>query len=135
MVVALAIPLSTTPATVRGRAGPDFPGNLDISDGPAALLPDGNVLMMAGPGIFGNGAVFFEWDGTNLNQVPGTPNSPSDPSYVGNMLVLPTGQVMLTDFSSDVEIYTSTGSPNPNWAPSAVLSLSSPIIAVEAPLP
>ena len=108
--------------------GPDFPGNLDISDGPAALLPDGNVLMMAGPSIFGNGAVFFEWDGTNLNQVAGTPNSPGDPSYVGNMLVLPTGQVMLTDFSSDVEIYTSTGSPNPNWAPSAILSISSPII-------
>ncbi len=109
--------------------GPDFPNNLDIADGPAALLPDGNVLMMAGPGIFGNGAVFFEWDGTNLNQVPGTPNAPGEPSYVGNMLVLPTGQVMLTDFSSDVEIYTPTGTANPNWAPSAVLSISSPIIS------
>jgi hypothetical protein len=97
-------------------AGPDFHGNLDIADGPAALLPDGNVLMMAGPGIFGHGAVFFEWDGTNLNQVAGTPNSPSEPSYVGNMLVLPTGQIMLTDTSSDVEIYTSAGSPNPNWS-------------------
>jgi hypothetical protein len=48
--------------------------------------------------------------------------------YVGNVLVLPTRQVMLTDTSSDVEIYTSTGSPNPNWEPSAVLSLSSPIV-------
>jgi hypothetical protein len=110
-------------------AGPDFPGNLGIADGPAALLPDGNVLMMAGPGIFGNGSVFFEWDGNNLNQVSGTLNAPSEPSYVGNMLVLPTGQVMLTDFSNDVEIYTSDGSPNPNWEPSAVLSLSSPIIS------
>ena len=110
-------------------AGPDFPGNLGISDGPAALLPDGNVLMMTSPLIFENGAVFFEWDGTNLNQVAGIPNSASDTSYVGNMLVLPTGQVMLTDFSNDVEIYTSTGTPNPNWAPSAVLSISSPILA------
>ena len=109
--------------------GPDFPNNLDIADGPAALLPDGNVLMMTSPGIFQNGSVFFEWDGTGLNQVAGPPNAPSDTSYVGNMLVLPTGQVMLTDFSSDVEIYTSTGTANPSWAPSAVLSLSSPIIS------
>ncbi|MGO9517997.1 MAG: hypothetical protein ACLPND_13205 [Candidatus Korobacteraceae bacterium] len=102
-------------------AGPDFPGNLDIADGPAALLPDGNVLMMTGPGIFGPGAVFFEWDGSKLNQVPGVPNSPSDPSFVGHMLVLPTGQVLFTDFSNDVEIYTSPGSPYPGLAPSALL--------------
>ncbi|HEY5174832.1 MAG TPA: hypothetical protein VII95_04620 [Terriglobales bacterium] len=85
--------------------------------------------MMTSPGIFQNGSVFFEWDGTGLNQVAGPPNAPSDTSYVGNMLVLPTGQVMLTDFSSDVEIYTSTGTANPSWAPSAILSLSSPIIS------
>jgi hypothetical protein len=34
------------------------------------------------------------------------------------MLVLPTGQILLTDFSNDVEIYTSTGTYNPAWAPS-----------------
>jgi Kelch motif len=110
-------------------AGPDFPDDLDIADGPAALLPDGNVLMMTSPGIFNTGAVFFEWDGTNLNQVAGPPNAPSDSSYYGNMLVLPTGQVMFTDFSQDVEIYTPTGSANPSWEPSVVLSLSSPIIS------
>jgi hypothetical protein len=33
------------------------------------------------------------------------------------MLVLPTGQVLFTDGTSDVEIYTSTGSPDPAWAP------------------
>ena len=33
-------------------AGPDFPNGLDIADGPAALLPDGNVLMMTSPGIY-----------------------------------------------------------------------------------
>ena len=44
-------------------AGPDFPGNLDIADGPAALLPNGSVLMMTSPGTFNTGAEFFEWDG------------------------------------------------------------------------
>ena len=33
------------------------------------------------------------------------------------MLVLPTGQVLFTDGTSDVEIYTSTGSADPSWAP------------------
>jgi hypothetical protein len=33
------------------------------------------------------------------------------------MLVLPTGQILLTDGSRDVELYNSVGSPNPAWAP------------------
>ena len=67
--------------------------------------------MMTSPGIFRTGAVFFEWDGSNLNQVPGPPKAPSDSSYYGHMLMLPTGQILFTDFSNDVELYTSTGSP------------------------
>ena len=102
--------------------GPDFPNNLDIADGPAALLPTGKVLMMTSPGIFNNGAVFFEWDGSQLNQVPGIPNSPSDSSWYGHMLVLPTGQILFTDYSNDVEIYTPSGSPYPGLAPTALLS-------------
>ncbi|MGB8769950.1 MAG: hypothetical protein WCC92_10065, partial [Candidatus Korobacteraceae bacterium] len=102
--------------------GPDFPDNLDIADGPAALLPTGNVLMMTSPGIFQTGSVFFEWDGTSLNQVPGPPNAASDSSYYGKMLVLPTGQIMFTDFSTDIEIYTPTGSGNPAWAPTVLPS-------------
>src|SRR5208283_1931417 len=103
-------------------AGPDFPSNLDIADSPAALLPDGNVLMMTSPGIYNTGAVFFEWDGTKLNQVSAPPNGPTDSSYYGHMLVLPTGQILFTDFSTDVEIYTSSGSPYPGLAPSALLA-------------
>ena len=108
-------------STGSWTVGPDFPDKLDIADGPAALLPDGNVLMMTSPGVFQNGAVFFEWDGSKLNQVPAPPNGPSDSSYFGHMLVLPTGQILFTDFSSDVELYTSNGSPYPGIAPSALL--------------
>jgi len=102
-------------------AAPDFPKvgiqQLDISDGPAALLPNGNVLVMTAPGIFGNGVHFFEWDGVKFKAVPATPNAPGEPSFYGRMLVLPTGQILLTDGSSDVEIYTASGGPNPAWAP------------------
>ena len=38
------------------------------------------------------------------------------------MLVLPTGQILFTDYSNDVEIYTSPGSPYPGLAPSALLT-------------
>ncbi len=107
--------------------GPDFPGGLDIADGPAALLPDGNVLVGASPGVFHTPLSFFEWDGANLNPVPGIPNSPTDSSFEGRMLVLPTGQILFTDGSNDVEIYTPAGTANPAWAPSALFS--TPLLA------
>jgi hypothetical protein len=103
-------------------AGPDFPNNLDIADGPAALLPNGNVLMMTSPGIYQNGAVFFEWDGAKLNQVPAVPNSGIDSSWYGHMLILPTGQILFTDYSNDVEIYTPSGSPYPGLQPTTLLT-------------
>lgn len=98
-------------------AGPDFPPNLNIADGPASLEINGNVLMMASPGFGRRPSTFLEWDGTNLTEVPGPPRAPRDGSFVGNMLLLPTGQILFTDFSNDVEIYTSTGTYNPAWAP------------------
>lgn len=106
-------------------AGPDFPTvkyhgksySLNIADGPASLEINGKVLVMASP-FYGSAPSFFlEWDGTNLSFVPSTPNAPTDGSYYGNMLVLPTGQILLTDFSNDIEIYTSTGTYDPAWAP------------------
>jgi hypothetical protein len=98
-------------------SAPKFGGTLDIADGPGALLPDGNVLFDTSPGVFNNGSKFFEWDGTALHAVPGPPNASVDSSYVGNMVVLPTGQIIFTDFSSDVEIYTPVGSPCAGCAP------------------
>jgi len=102
-------------------AAPDFPisggKQLAIADGPVALLPDGNVLCMTSPGVYGFGAQFFEWDGASFKSTVNIPNAPNDPSYFGRMLVLPTGQILLTDGSHDVEIYTSTGTANPSWAP------------------
>jgi hypothetical protein len=102
-------------------AGPDFPGNLDIADGPAALEPNGKMLMMASPLIFNSGSIFFEWDGSSLNQVSGPPNAPNVSSFQGHLLVLPTGQILYTDFTNDVEIFTPTPG-NYNWAPSAFLT-------------
>jgi hypothetical protein len=79
-------------------AGPAFPDSLDVADGPAALEPNGKVLIMASPLVFQTPATFFEWNGRALTQIPAAPNAAIDSSYYGNFLVLPTGQIMLTDF-------------------------------------
>jgi len=94
--------------TGKWTAGPDFTGGNNIADGPASLESNGKVLMMASPGFGDPPSSFFEWDGKHLTQVPGTPNAPIDGSFFGNMLMLPTGQILLTDFSNDIEIYTPT---------------------------
>jgi hypothetical protein len=106
-------------------AGPDIPNGLDIADGPAALLPNGNVLIQASPGIYKAPSSFFVYNGTSFTAVPNTKNAPNDPSFVGRMLVLPTGQIFWTDGSDDVEIFTAQGSPNPAWAPTITAAPSS----------
>jgi len=97
-------------------AGPNFPGTLDIADGPAALEPNGNVLMMASPLIFNTPATFLEWDGASLKQAPAAPNAANDSSFYGNFLVLPTGQILFTDFFF-VSAYNPGGTYNLGWAP------------------
>ena len=110
-----------TVSTGTWAAGPDFSGNLDIADGPAALEVNGNVLMMTSPGIFGTGAVFEEWNGSTLTQMPAPPNGPTDSSYYGHLLMLPSGQVLFTDFSNDVELFNSAGSQYTGWTPTVLL--------------
>ncbi|MGZ3423875.1 MAG: hypothetical protein ACXVEE_38790 [Polyangiales bacterium] len=110
--------------SLRGtwKAGPDFPvidgeGQLDQADGPAALLPGGNVLLAVSPGVFNAPAHFVEFDGTSIHEVARPASAAFDSSYNVNLLLLPTGEVLETDFSGDVEIYSPTGSPRSRWAP------------------
>jgi hypothetical protein len=106
-----------TVSTGKWKAAPKFGGALDVADGPAALLPNGNVLFDASPGVYNLGTKFFEWDGSAFHSVPGPPNAAADSSYYGNMVVLPTGQILFSDFSTDVEVYTPTGSACAGCAP------------------
>lgn len=106
-----------TLSTGTWAAGPDFPDDLDIADGPGALLPDGNVLLDTSKEIFESGVHMFEWDGTTLNPTSAPVNASTDSSYVGDMVVLPTGQVLYTDFSSTVQLYTPAGTACAGCAP------------------
>ena len=100
-------------------AGPDFPAGYGVADAPAALEPNGNVLVFASPSRFYPPAgQFFEWNGSSLSLASAPPPSAEgDASYVGHLLILPTGQIMFTDFSNNVEVFTSAGTYNPAWAP------------------
>src|SRR5207249_10385744 len=98
------------------KAGPDFPDDLGIADGPAALEPNGKVVMMASPFIFNPPSTFLEWDGSSLTEISPAPNASNDSSFYGNMLVLPTGQILFTDFFF-VSVYNPSGTYNPAWAP------------------
>jgi len=104
-------------------AGPNFPSEhgqtLSEFDGPASLLPDGNVLCMTSPNFFQQqgGADFFEWNGKKLIKVTDIPNAESLFSFQAYMLLLPTGQVMVTEQTNDIEIYSAKGTANPAWAP------------------
>jgi hypothetical protein len=89
-------------------AGPTPAGGLNQADGPAALEPNGKVLAMLSPGLFQSGCQFVEYDpvASSLTNTANPANCPSDSSFVGHLMVLPTGQIMFTDFSGGVEIYT-----------------------------
>ncbi len=103
--------------------GPPLKGEnnatLGVTDGPAALLPSGNVLFAASPipPCYSADSTFFEFDGVNLNKVASPPNGGIDAPFKTRMLVLPTGQILFTDWSSDVEVYTSSGKPQDSWRP------------------
>lgn len=126
----------------KWKVGPTLPavpeGQLSVWDGPGALLPNGNVIFVTSLPDYGPPLFIFEFDGKNLTQIPnipnglpnrfnssgGGPNVPpnfptgSDASWYCEMLLLPTGQVLMIDNSNDVEIYTpSDRSYNPKWAP------------------
>jgi hypothetical protein len=107
--------------TATWSNGPTFPKSganyYDEGDGAAALLPDGNVLVAASPGIFKKPVKFFEIDGKKLKKAPATPNAKNDTSYLMCMLVLPNGQVLVTDESNDVEVYTEKGKVETKLAP------------------
>jgi hypothetical protein len=105
----------TIPQTSTGQA-------LGAVDGPAAVLPNGKILFSVGPittpATFQAPTYFFEYDPTAnaISSVPGATTASGVP-YAGRMLVLPTGQVMYTAYSTTVDLYTPDLSPDPVWRP------------------
>jgi hypothetical protein len=97
----------------------------DVADGPAATLPDGNVLVESSPGYFAAPSHFWEFSVNKKNkatatQVSDPAQAPNTAAGEGNLLVLPTGQVLWVNSQAqpnEVALYTPTGKPNSAWAP------------------
>src|SRR5205823_6459853 len=105
-------------ATNTWTAGPT-PTGFNQADGPAALEPNGKVLAMLSPGLFQSGCKMVEYNpatGT-LSNTAHPANCPTDSSFVGHLLTIPSGQIMFTDFSGRVELYTPTSGVATNAVP------------------
>ena len=110
-----------TPGTNSWAAGPSIPGGLGSADAPAAVLPNGDVLLAAAPTLSANGGNFvgptkiFELNPLTNVYTDVTPSlagfSLTSHSFVNTMLVLPTGQVLLTNDGGHIAIYTESGTP------------------------
>ncbi|HEX4080101.1 MAG TPA: hypothetical protein VHX61_14650 [Rhizomicrobium sp.] len=103
----------------------------DCADAPAATLPDGNVLVEASPGYGATPAHFWEVSISTkgkvaATQVNDTTESPHSSDFTGNLIPLPTGQVLWDDsqYSTEVSVYTPKGKAKKSWLP-AVSSVSS----------
>jgi hypothetical protein len=117
----------------------DFPvssgtNHFSMADAPAAALPNGNILVMASPvttsADSNTPSHFYEMSLSNntLTQVNETPNSPSFAAYQGRMLVLPTGEVLLTGLTiQDTMLYSNGGSPAASSRP--VITANPAVIA------
>jgi hypothetical protein len=96
--------------------------NQGAKDGPAALLPGGSVLFAVAPvdGIkenYNSPSSFYEFDGTNIVRASDPPNA-NCPTYVGRMLLIPTGQVLWArEDDSSFYLYTETGNPQNSFRP------------------
>lgn len=121
----LYTPPSSPTATGTWTSGPTFPADgtgqpREAKDTPGVLLPNGRVLVAVGPGVdgFNNGATFYEYDplANTLTQVPTPANAGGNP-YNMRMLLLPSGQVLASASSGDVEVYTPDGDPEEDWRP------------------
>ena len=102
-------------------AGPTMPNSaqnaaLNMGDSGACMLPNGHVLGMATD--FSTGLTMLDFDGTSFTLAPNPPNAANEFFFDQTALLpLPSGQVLFTDGSSDVEVYTPTGAPNNAWRP------------------
>jgi len=115
-----AIYSSATGTWIKGPNVPAIGGqSFTLADAPGALLPDGNILFAASPGYGNTPTHFFEFTTANAIGQVADPIyfASSSGAYYYNFVVLPTGQILMTDFSNIAEVYTPVGTPNASWAP------------------
>jgi hypothetical protein len=120
---------NTSMGTWTHSASGDFPSGFEVQDGPASLLPNGNVLVMASAGQ-SPPSHFYEFTlGANSLQATVDPGcAPSVAAYATRMILLPTGDVLLTGCGS-VQTYSNGGQPLDAWRPVVTTAPPSQLVA------
>ena len=115
-------------ARLKWTNGPAIPSpdggktQLGTLDGPAAILPNGNILVGAGPlsspGNFNPPDSYFEFDGAVFNPTAAPPNN-NCVTYVTRLLLLPTGDVFFAreDDSSFYAYHSDAAVPQDSFRP------------------
>ena len=124
-----------SPSTNSWTAGPaeptitvnGIPTQLVAADTPGAMMPNGHVLlafsplgkMVKGSYSFPAPTYIYEFDPTTNTYTNVTPTvyDLSQPAYRDRMLMLPSGEVLLTNGSNKLTVYTPGGSSDSSWKP------------------
>lgn len=109
----------STGPTIPAVCGTDGMTPCDLADAPAAVLPDGNILFAASAGYGDLPTHFFEFGTDNTITQVSDPilHSTQQGAYSYFFLDLPNGQVMMSDFSSRLEVYTPSAPTISAYAP------------------
>lgn len=101
-------------------SGPDFPPVNDAADAPAAIAPDGTVLIDTNPGWGHSPSTFYSFDGTTGLFTDVTPIGfdPTANTEGARMLILPSGRILVTQGAHpDLWFYEPAGTYKPSWRP------------------
>jgi Kelch motif len=107
-------------STNSWQTGPQIPQGYGCDDAPGAEMPNGHILfaahLLSDPGA--NTSKVFEFDPSTNQYTDVTPGNPFRQAPLTRMLVLPSGQVLVSPgLSVTLSVYTPTGVPDTSWRP------------------
>ncbi len=109
------------PATDTWSAGPDLPDGMGADDAPGAELPNGHIIFAADHVPESYPTALFDFDPTtdSLSEmaVPDAVGLSEKNAFGNRMLVLPTGEVLFSNGSNQLFVYTPDEGPDPSWQP------------------
>ena len=123
---------------------PDTPGGLGAPDGPGVVMPNGDIMIAVNPvpadgaprtngDIFTSPVTFIELNGSTFTTLADQPpQAQGDSAYFVDFMMLPTGEVLITDGNSLPLIYT----PEPTVIESSrPMILAAPQLVTTSPEP
>ena len=109
-------------------AGPDIPGVNDVADGPAAILPNGHVLVDTNAGYGHSPTTFYSFNGTGFDTIPQPSGLTASNTEGHRLLVTAAGTVLFTHLGlPEMWFFVPTGGPKAAWEP-IITSLPSSVL-------